>query len=110
MNKKDVVSKLISVLEHALQRPLMYCSDVSTLSSLLKGIQIGMDICLGDTSEFKIRGQIITERGWTWSSLLPWDEMRQSGMDEMQIIHEMLTIEIIVWQRVAHKIEKEAIE
>ena len=101
MTKYELVSSLLVVLKHAHQRPLMYCSNVDTADSFLRGVQITMNLCLGNIPEHKIRGQVIIERGWTWSSLLSWDEMRQKGMDEMQILMEMFAIELQVWQRVA---------
>ena len=101
MTEHQFVTSLIVVLEHAHQRPLMYCSNVDTADSFLRGIQIAMNLYIGNIPEHKIRGQVIVERGWTWSSLLPWDEMRRTGMDEIQIITEMFSVELQVWRRVA---------
>lgn len=102
---EEAVSDLLVTLEHARSRPEMYASGVKDTDNLLRGIQIAMDCCLGDTDDFRIRGRLITDSGWAWSSLPPWDDMRQSGLSEAQIIDEMYRIEILTWQRVLAKLQ-----
>jgi hypothetical protein len=99
------VSELLITLEHARSRPGMYASTVRDTENLLRGIRIAINICLDDTDDFRIRGRLITESRWTWSSLPPWDEMRQAGLSEDQIIDEMYRIEILTWQRVLAKLQ-----
>lgn len=106
----EAVSDLLVMLEHARSRPSMYARGVRDTDNLLRGIQLAMEICLGDTDDFRIRGHFVTESGWTWSSLPPWDEMRQAGLSEDQIVDEMYRIEILVWQRVLAKLQREDAE
>lgn len=96
----DALSDLLVTLEHARSRPGMYATGIRDTGNLLRGIQIAMHCCLGETNDFRIRGRLIIESGWTWSSLPPWDEMRQSGLSEEQVVDEMYRIEILTWQRV----------
>jgi len=107
MESQATIAKLLLVLEHARERPGMYFSNIDAADSFLRGFRIAANTCIGmNDLVHKFRGQVTIERGWVWSSLPPWGEMKQTGMSEQDVIKEMLTIEIEAWKRVLKQIEQ----
>lgn len=104
MINKEVIVKILITFNHMLDRPYMYFSNLKSAEDVLRGFSMALGICIGENDSFRIRGQVIQSRGWTWSSLPPWEEMRKAGMTEEEIIHQIVDIELSVWQRVIGKI------
>jgi hypothetical protein len=98
--KKDRVAELLIGLEFMREQPQMFFQGVDAGNDFLRGFAIGAGVSLNLKGDEEIRGAVTRERGWPWSSLPPWNEMRQQGLDDAAIVHEMLSIEIEVWQRI----------
>ena len=107
MNRQQRISPILETLEHMRKRPGMYFSSVSQADMYLRGFRSAGKLCLNLPPDTRYRATITIERGWTWSSRDPWDEMRKKGMDEAAIVDEMLIIEIAVWNRAYANLDNE---
>ncbi len=99
MDQNEKISILLDVLQHMRKRPGMYFSTVTQADCYLRGFYSASHICLDLPPSTRYRATVTIERGWTWSAVHPWNEMRNQGMDDAAIIDEMLAIEIEVWKR-----------
>ena len=99
MSRKEKIQNILEIFHHMRKYPGMYFSTVTQADQFLRGFLIASQICLDLPSDTRHRATVTTERGWTWTSVNPWNEMRDQGLDEAAIIDEILAIEIEVWQR-----------
>ena len=107
MNRQERSDAVLEILHYMRKRPGMFFSTVNQADMYLRGFLSAATICLKLPPASRYHVTVTTERGWTWSSLKPWNEMREKGMDEAAIIDEMLIIEIEVWNRAYANLDNE---
>ncbi len=96
----DVVDSVINLLEKVRSKPMVYIGvDLSRIISFLDGVHavcqtIGIQCGYGPMYE-----QVMTERGWTYSPKGPWQEMKERGLSDTDIVDEIINIEIEVLRR-----------
>ena len=110
MDRNEKINELLDVLQFMREKPRMFFSGVEAGNNFLRGFNIAAGLCLDLPSDDDIRGKVTTEKGWTWSSLPPWSEMKEQGLDDTAIIDEMLSIEIEVWKRLLANLDSQASE
>lgn len=69
--------------------------DVPSTINFLNGFALGCFACGLD--DLDVRESATVARGWTWSAAGPIGEMRERGLSEEAIVHELIETEIAVW-------------
>ncbi len=103
------VEQIISVLEHAKERPGMYTlnsQEVDNVKNFLAGFQVACDT-LGYGYGLRAASKVRTRRGWErWGSSAELVSqktgmnMKDSGMSEQETVAELFAIEIECWREV----------
>lgn len=84
--------------EHIRKRPLMYFSnDVPAVINFLEGFKTAC-LMLNPAFDYKaIYEQVIQEHGWKDSPQGIWHQMQERGMNDAEVIAELLTIHQKIW-------------
>lgn len=97
MNKPNA---LLEGLAHIRKRPLMYFSDqVPAVVNFLEGFKTAclmMNPLFDYDSVYRV---VLHERNWEYSAVPIWQQMQERGMDDAEIIAELLTIHQKIWTR-----------
>ncbi len=95
MEKKN---SLLAGWEHIRRRPLMYFSnDVPAVVNFLAGLRTAC-LLLNPAFDYEtIYNQIIQERGWKNASQGIWRQMQERGMNDSEMIAELLAIHEEIW-------------
>ena len=89
---------LLEGLEHIRKRPLMYFSnDVPAVVNFLEGFKTAC-LMLNAGFDYKtIYEQVAQERGWKNSPQGIWRQMQERGMNDAEVIAELLAIHQEIW-------------
>jgi hypothetical protein len=104
--QKEQTANLLALLEHIRKRPKMYMvKNFPSAGNFLAGFEtackiFGIDIRDHADHNDGIHEAVLQERGWEIrSTVRPFAEMRERGMDDKAITEELLTIAIEVVKR-----------
>ncbi|MGI4789384.1 MAG: hypothetical protein ACRYFS_11115 [Janthinobacterium lividum] len=102
MNQKAIIARLIVELNKVLTRQAMFLGEITVASAISFGGGIycacaALDITL--TTE--LRSEATNSCGWQFSPTGSVDHMREQGLTEEQIVHELVLIEIKMLEIVA---------
>ncbi len=103
----DIVVKLGEALQRALKHPDMFMGppSVAACNGFLGGIWcVYYVLSMKPTSE--ILNQAAESHGWSYTSTRGVDLMREQGLTEEQIVHQLLLIEITKLELMAQAAEK----
>jgi hypothetical protein len=92
---EDVLIKLGELLRRAVTRPqaLMGSVSVEAVQGFLGGLYCTYSV-LGVVPTLALRSRATASQGWVFSSTHGIDRMREKGLTEEQIVHELLLIEL----------------
>ncbi|MCC7206883.1 MAG: hypothetical protein IT323_06230 [Anaerolineae bacterium] len=95
----DLVVGVIDLLTQIRARSSMYISSPSGCVDFLSGFRAACGICQVAPPGLDVQVSVTMSRGWTWAAVTPIVEMEQRGLNEREIIQELISIEIDAWQR-----------
>lgn len=104
------VSGIVSYLEEVKKYPGLHIQPVTPETLMIyfyglnKGITFAADRFDFNASSNETRSLIIS-RGWKGGSKPLYSEMREKGMNDEEIIQELLSIEIEMWRIIEKRIE-----
>lgn len=91
-------NSILEALEHIRKRPLMYFSnDVPAVVNFLEGFTTAC-LLLKPVSDYNASYQTVIEaRGWEYSAMPVWRQMKEQGMADATVVDELLAIHQEVW-------------
>jgi len=98
---KQPVEKIIKQLKNVQLRPGMYFrGDLPSATSFIDGFNVACALwgLYDDMAVVEAGDKAMKEHGWKVSSLGPFPEMQERGLNEEQMIAEFLSIEIAKWE------------
>ena len=99
MNESQIIA-LIEMLENVRRRPKAYVGpELQAILQFLWGVHSTCYALFGVFRDETIYEEVLKERGWEYSAIAPWGEMRERGLDEESMLNEFVTIEIEVLKR-----------
>lgn len=104
MADSSQVDTIIACLEDVLNRPGMYLgpfNDVPHVVAFLNGFDTACAALGFSPVRLDVTYQsVVRERGWFESSTRGiWDVMHDRGLDEHEIVRELVVVELEVWKR-----------
>lgn len=97
--KVEQVEEIIKQLRLVDLRPKMYIADQNPLGNFLSGFYIALRALVPDSSEDGLFEQVVQDHGWQPTNIDITIQMRDKGMDNDSILHEMISIHIETWQK-----------
>jgi hypothetical protein len=111
MIQQEQIDRVLELLEAILKRPLMYfgkADDVEIANSFISGFSISLfhtfDIPF---SRVDVLGESVTKRGHRFSPRGIWQELKEEGLDNEQIINELIQIQIEMWRIIKNRLEEQ---
>lgn len=110
----EKINKIIELLEYVLNRPKMYFGkddDVEIASSFLYGVRYGICMLFDlRDSIISVWGDSVIKRGHRFSPRGVSHELKAEGLDDKQIVKELIEIEIEFWKTMREKLENKCAE
>ena len=94
------IDEILKTLEAVQARPAMYfgnSKDLKSYSSFMAGFKSALWALGIDYPLWSNFGEVFRIRGWT-SSSIDIHDMREKGLDDEQIIQELMSLEILIWK------------
>jgi hypothetical protein len=101
IDKKAQISKLIETLKLFREKPGKFFRDGIGCDTFLKGmVFMAVHVELIDYERYKrLYREVATSYGWTWIANPFYLQMVDQGIEDDQIIDNLMAVEIEVWEK-----------
>lgn len=107
IDKKAQISKLIETLKLFREKPLKFFLDGIGCDTFLRGmVFMAVQVNLIDYEIYKrLYREAALPYGWTWTANSFYLQMVDQGIDDDQIIDNLMKVEIEVWEKLLETLE-----
>lgn len=101
MNKSEQIRELIKYLEIIQERPKFHFGDtVPPVVNFLWGFHLACYALGLATERDQLYNSVQSEHGWEINAMHPAGKMQEAGLNQEEVIHELLAMELETWRKV----------